>query len=327
MGLTWKTGELLRGGGRSLRIGLVAAILLVSFLWQPVAQADTTTTTIVDTLGMATPSTTFSVFGTGATTISEDQYVGPQFTLTGETVITEIGGFMNNCGQFNPPFVPDCPNTLPFEVQIRPALSGGGVPDPSTVLATFVLSHDDDPLVYSFESVSTNLTLGPGTYFALFHAQQADDVGGLLGNAQTPFGYLPAVTALGILDTSTGVTVPVLWHVPAAVRILGVASSPPCTIVGTDVEDVLKGTDGDDVICGLSGNDTMRGAGGNDLLIGGDGVDILVGGPGDDSLQGDASRDTLAAKDGVSGNDTADGGGGDADRCRVDPGDLVINCP
>jgi Tol biopolymer transport system component len=106
------------------------------------------------------------------------------------------------------------------------------------------------------------------------------------------------------------------------VKELGVA----CTLTGTSGDDLLKGTAANDVICGLGGNDQLRGSGGNDLLVGGTGNDLLVGGSGGDTLQGEAGKDILTTRDGVSGNDTADGGGG-IDRCQVDVGDVVINCP
>src|SRR6185295_10694906 len=87
------------------------------------------TISIVDSLGTATPATQFSVVGTGGLSILDFQFVGPKFTLTQPTTLTEIGGFVN-CD------IPEC-STLPFTVQIRP--STNGVPDASTVLASFVL--------------------------------------------------------------------------------------------------------------------------------------------------------------------------------------------
>jgi hypothetical protein len=152
---------------------------------------------IVDTLGAATPDTTFSgAGGGGQAIISGLSLVGPRFTLTEETVITEIGGFVSNCKQITSG-VPECPGTLPFTVQIRPS-TGSGVPALSKVLATVVLPHDDDPLVVSYESASTNLVLKPGTYFALF-AAQGDDAGFLLSSAQIPFSYQAGSTTLGFL--------------------------------------------------------------------------------------------------------------------------------
>jgi hypothetical protein len=73
---------------------------------------------------------------------------------------------------------PNCV-TLPLIVQIRPSLNG--VPDPNTLIASFTLSQDNNPLVFSYESVEPNLPLEPGEYFALFTAQ-GNDSGFLLDN-------------------------------------------------------------------------------------------------------------------------------------------------
>jgi hypothetical protein len=143
---------------------------------------------IVDTLGAATPDTTFSASGAWGQAISSAQLVGPRFTVTERTVITEIGGFVTNY------------SALPLTVQIRP--STGGVPHLSKVLATFVLS-DGDPLVFSYESASMDLVLKRGTYFALF-AAQADPGGVLLAAAQIPFSYQAGTTTLGFLNPTTG---------------------------------------------------------------------------------------------------------------------------
>jgi len=134
-----------------------------------------------------------------------------------------------------------------------------------------------------------------------------------------------------------------------------------CTIVGTNMDDVLVGTPGNDVICGGNGDDTIDGMGGNDVLIGGngqdvlmggDGHDLLLGGNGEDDLQGGNGNDNLQGgngadnlvgglgsdalfgengpdmlntQDGVAGNDSADGGEG-PDTCTVDPGDSAVSC-
>jgi hypothetical protein len=187
---------------------------------------------IVNTLGAASPTTTFSVFGAGGQPLSGSSLVGPRFELTQPAVITEIGAFLNNCrtivgGE------PQCPGALPFRVQIRPSLNG--VPDPSSVLATFVLSHDDNPLVVSYESVSTSLSLGAGTYFAVF-APQGADVGFLAGFASSPFAYLSGSTTLGFLDPTTGDSFASEQF--AAVRILGRAKTADEQLV--DLLDVLS---------------------------------------------------------------------------------------
>jgi hypothetical protein len=110
------------------------------------------------------------------------------------------------------------------------------------------------------------------------------------------------------------------------VKELGVAPPEQCTLTGTEANDFLKDTREDDVICGLGGDDTILGLGGDDLLLGGEGRDTLIGGSGDDILRGEGGNDTLIIRDGVRGNDTADGGDG-FDRCIIDRGDVVIACP
>ncbi|HEY6365469.1 MAG TPA: hypothetical protein VI585_11835 [Candidatus Binatia bacterium] len=118
------------------------------------------------------------------------------------TLITEIGAFVNNCRQIIRG-VPLCPSTLPLTVQIRPAAING-FPDPSIVLGEFSLSHDNNPLIISYESVAANIILEPGTYFALF-APQLDDVGFLLSFASNPFDYQgDDFITLGTFNPSTG---------------------------------------------------------------------------------------------------------------------------
>ena len=127
---------------------------------------------------------------------------------------------------------------------------------------------------------------------------------------------------------------------------------PMCTARGTSRNDVIRGTPGDDVICagagndiiyGLDGNDdlrggdgadTLRGGYGNDRLsggdgddqvVGGDGADRLTGGSGKDDVTGQAGNDFLDARDGVRGNDVANGGA-DPDSCSTDPRDVRTSC-
>ena len=196
---------------RNLFIAMLAAVLLI-FIGAEQALAEIT---IIDSLGAATPATQFSVFGSGGSVISNTELTGAKFTLTQPTVVTEIGGFVNNCGIIILG-VPMCPNTQPLTVQIRP--STNGLPDASVVLASFVLSHDNLPLIVSYESTATNLTLQPGTYFALF-AAQGSDVAVLLRMASSPFSYQPEPIELGFRELSTG-NASVFTNF-AAVRILG----------------------------------------------------------------------------------------------------------
>jgi len=196
----------------------------------------TSTLSLLDALGAATPATRFSVFGSSGLAILSHQFVGPEFILTQPTTITEIGGFVNNCGTIVAGS-PQCPGTLPFTVQIRP--SSNGIPDAATVLASFALSHDDDPLVISYESVAPNLTLGPGSYFALF-APQGSDAGFLLANASVPFNYQARSITLGVFNPTTGTSSAEANR--GAVRILGAPATPQTAIqlLMTDVGTLVS---------------------------------------------------------------------------------------
>ena len=193
---------------------LVGFLLLMTLPTTPVAHASV----ILDSLGTATPTTLFSVFGTGGQAIFTQQFVGPRFTLATTTLLTEIGGFVNNCASIIDA-VPQCPDTRPFIVQIRP--TAHDVPDPASVLGSFELSHDDNPLLVSFESVAVDLTLPPGTYFALFAPQQERDAGSLLSVATSPFNYVAGSVTLGFLNPLSGESFISSTPLGAAVRISG----------------------------------------------------------------------------------------------------------
>jgi hypothetical protein len=174
--------------------------------------------TLVDTLGTATPTTTFDFAGSGGWALFAEQKVGPRFVLTRPTAITEIGGIVNNCEVIFMG-VPQCPDTAPLVVQIVP-VSVDGLPDVQNVLATLVLSHDNDPLTFSYESVNPNLQLDAGTYFALFGAQNKD-VGHLLAIAP---GYAAGVTTMGLWVAWW--PAPAVQDLDGAVRILGRLALP-----------------------------------------------------------------------------------------------------
>lgn len=157
--------------------------------------------TVLNTLGTATPRTTFSVFGSGGYAVFSDAFVGPPFTLTRRAVLTQVGAFVNNCAQIVAG-VPNCPNALPFVFQIRRSVDGA--PDPTFVVAAAPLTHDRDPLTVSFETASlANVTLEPGRYFAIIAPQQAIDSGFVLANS---IGYAARITPVGIVSP-TGSTV------------------------------------------------------------------------------------------------------------------------
>lgn len=194
-----------------LFIATLAAVLLIFIRVEPALAG----ITVIDSLGAATPATQFSVFGSGGAGFNKTELIGAKFTLTQPTLITEIGGFVNNCGIIILG-VPMCPNTLPLTVQIRP--STNGLPDASIVLASFALSPDNLPLIVSYESAATDIRLEPGTYFLMFTAQGSDS-GVLLRTAFSPFQYHPDPIELATRNLSTGATSTFTDF--AAVRILG----------------------------------------------------------------------------------------------------------
>lgn len=198
---------------------LIAILISGLFIFASVNAGAGATVSIADTLGAATPATHFSVFGATGFIFFSAHHVGPVFTLTKPTTLTEIGAFVNTCAVTS---VPICPAAPPLTIQIRPAPTD--VSDASTVLASFVLSSDNDPLLVSFESVSVNLPLKPGTYFATVSPQNVDpnnnDVGLLLGGATSPFNYTAGLIDVAVFfpfDGASGVHA----DTPAAVRILG----------------------------------------------------------------------------------------------------------
>jgi hypothetical protein len=174
---------------------------------------------VVDSLAGLDTTTSFSVFGSGGQSIATSQLVGPRFILERRTLITEIGAYVMNCSTIIGG-EPICPDRKPFIVEIHPAV--GGVPDPSIVLAVFHLSDDGDPLLVSFESVSTHFTLPAGSYFALFAPGQPQDSGFLLGSAQVPFEYRSDLIPLGVVTENGAYVVEGF----AAVRIRGLEVPP-----------------------------------------------------------------------------------------------------
>ena len=206
------------------RPALLALSLVL--LAPPLASADECT--ILDGLNGVSTSTEFSVFGSGGQGLGLTTLLtGPEFTLTETTTITEIGGFVNNCMTIISG-VPQCPDPSPLAVQIRP--SDGGVPDLDTVLGTFPLSHDDDPLVVSYESAETNLTLQPGTYFAMFTSTETDEAGYLLSIASSPFAFAADAMTLGFLRLDDGTSARSSSPLRAAVRILGQCGAAAVTV-------------------------------------------------------------------------------------------------
>lgn len=184
---------------RRLRLVLVTAAAVAVPVAPVYSQA------VVDTLN-ASPETTFSLPGSGGQPVYAGELGGPRFTLTKTSRVLEIGAFLAT--------FPTVPGYLPFVVQIRHSVDG--LPDPSGLIATFVLSDDQNQDVISYESVRPGYVLPPGEYFALFSSQRLEDGGYILGNTST--GYLAGQTYFGFWQPETGIA---NWGLPyAAVRIL-----------------------------------------------------------------------------------------------------------
>jgi hypothetical protein len=203
--------------------GVAVLAALAQAVLPPRAAADpirASTVTLVDSLGAASPTTIFEVLGgVGGISVLDNQFVGPQFVVGTRTVLTHVGGFLNNCKAISGG-IPNCPDTSPLRVEIRASVNG--VPDLSRVLASVPLSDDRDPLRVSFESASLRLPLAAGSYFALFVAEPGD-AGFLLGSALDPFVYRPDMVRLGLVieDRSS------VFDTFAAARVLGEAAPVP----------------------------------------------------------------------------------------------------
>ena len=208
----------------------VAGVAIVSWL-SVTGAAASGEAALVDTLGQASRATRFSVAGSSGLAIFDEQMVGPRFTLTERTAITEIGAFVNSCLRISEG-LPQCPGARPLTVQIRPALGAG--PDPLRIPASFTLSDDGDPAVFSYESVALNVSLQAGSYFALFVAHD-DDAGHLLRSAQRPYPYSSGSALMGVLSSVSGTFG--TRQIQAAVRVVGRPTGP-------DDMDALDSQDG-----------------------------------------------------------------------------------
>ena len=172
-------------------------VLILAFSGQILAVSPvsaSSTFTLLDTLGAATPSTQFQLAGAGGLPMYRSQQLGPMFVVAHPTVITEIGVFMTQCETIAG--VIDCPSSTPIGVQIRPAING--LPDLSTDLGTFPLSNPTNPQVYSYQAAHPRLGLRPGTYFAIFVPIEGSSAN-LLSSASDPFAYQAGVTTLGFI--------------------------------------------------------------------------------------------------------------------------------
>ena len=192
----------------------------------PISECGEPTIFLVDTLGEIDPGDELSGYPSYYI-VNFESYLGPSFTLTEETIITEIGAFL------------DKPNsTRPFRIEI--VRSSAGKPDRSDVIRRIRgLSDDEYYGKYSYESVELDLTLSEGTYFALF--TDPSERGGTLlrytRKTRFPYAvvYRPESSFLGTVDPQTGTATSFTDSI--AVRILGRPASSAVTPI-TSFEQV-----------------------------------------------------------------------------------------
>ena len=125
-------------------------------------------TVVVDSIGDLPTSTRFDQRHTGGFPLNERLSAGPEFMLTQPTTIIEIGGYVESCyGMSRGKLIEPCDPVPAVTVNIHP--QSNGKPDITTVIASYTLSNDTDRTLVSYESVKVNLTLPPGTYYAIFN--------------------------------------------------------------------------------------------------------------------------------------------------------------
>jgi uncharacterized membrane protein len=108
---------------------------------------------LIDHLGVAIPDTRFGVLGSSGLTISPHQCVGPELMLTEPTLLTKIGGFVNNRQQIING-VPLSPSTRPLTVLIQPD-DIHGFPDPAIVLGELSFSHEHETKIECGDTSAT----------------------------------------------------------------------------------------------------------------------------------------------------------------------------
>ena len=144
-------------------------------------------TIVIDSIGDLPTNTRFKLPGSSGSPLDVHNSVGPEFTLTKATTITEIGAYVESCiclvrGKYLEP----CEPFPTISVDIHPQLNGK--PDLATVIASYNLSNDNDRTLTSYESVKIELTLEPGTYYAIFN--NTYKYGMLMCGASDPHEYM-----------------------------------------------------------------------------------------------------------------------------------------
>jgi hypothetical protein len=173
--------------------------------------------TIIHTLGDVPLTTKFKIPGSSGTLLESDRSIGPEFTLTRPTTITEIGSFIESCYPSIKGLPKECTRDAAVVVNIHLALNGSV--DPSAIIASYTLSNDNDPSSISYESARVSLRLEAGTYYAIFSGTAANAV--VLSWASDPVQYSCKSGRVGsIRKSSAAVSTDSQFF---GVRILGTA--------------------------------------------------------------------------------------------------------
>ena len=204
---------------------VLPACLLALLAAGPGAKAQEKCGTLVNTLGNFSTSTEMPVAGVGGLSAARYQAIGPRIILSEPTVISEIGALALS--------------PLPMLVQVRRA--SNGVPDPTEVIASYLLPHRRPP-AFRYESLNPNLLLPAGTYFVLYLAQPNfyTEGGGYEGALAQTYG--PTLRAesfpAGSLNTVTGESRFSEGEV-GAVRVLGCKPSDSAKPSGAGTPQIM----------------------------------------------------------------------------------------
>jgi hypothetical protein len=170
-------------------------------------------TIVIDSIGNLPTSTRFKRPGSWGHAIDQHNSVGPAFTLTKTTTITEIGAYVEACwvGREAPE---GCTPPPPVSVSIHPQVRG--IPSLAAAIASYTLSNDNDQTLISYESVKVKLRLQPGTYYAIFN--NPSNRGLLMAGASDPRNY--TCHSVLMVDVRRDPETRDLTHQYIAVRIL-----------------------------------------------------------------------------------------------------------
>jgi hypothetical protein len=116
---------------------------------------------VIDSIGDLHTDTRFKQPRSWGAPLDAHNSVGPEFTLTKTTTITEIEAYIESCaGMVGGQYLEPCEPVPSITVDIHPKLRDK--PDLTTVIASYNLLNDNDRTLTSYESVKIELILEPG---------------------------------------------------------------------------------------------------------------------------------------------------------------------